>query len=184
MKKIKIAIQPELILFLSVLIYTNPDLVIPFLAACTLHELGHIAMLHCIKHCMLRLDIGIHGAVIISEALDYRQTLLAALSGPMANILGLLYWPLSPAFAYYNLILGIFNLLPLKFLDGGTILHTVLCLNLPLDTADMISRSVGVVTGVMLFITGIVAVFHFGFLPLIISGMMLFRCIKGYYLVS
>lgn len=184
MKRGNTTIQPELILFLSVLIYTNPEYAIPFLFAATLHELGHITMLHCIKHCTISTIIGLHGAEITTGALDYRQKLLTTLAGPAANFLGLLYRPLSPAFAIYNLILGLYNLLPLPFLDGGTILHTILAMRLPLDRADLISRIIAMITALFLFITGIIAAYRFGIFPLLLSVMIGFRCIEAYYLVS
>lgn len=184
MKKRKFTIQPELVLFLSMLIYTKPELAIPFLAASLLHELGHIAMLYCIKHCNMQANIGLHGAIITTESLGYRQKLLTTLAGPAANFLCLLYNPLSPAFATYNLILGLYNLLPLTFLDGGTILHTSLAIHLSLDRADSISRSVSFFTAAVLFIIGIFASRRYGMLPVLLSGMIFFRCIEAYYLVS
>lgn len=184
MKTSYIHLQPELILFLSLLVYTSKDLVLPFIAACILHEFGHIAMLHCIKHCIKQWSIDSFGMNITSSALSYKQTILSALAGPLMNLLGILYAPLSPAFAFYNLILGIYNLLPLSFLDGGTILHALLSLFLPLRKADSIASKVTLITLVLIIIIGVTAALHFGPFPFLLSLLLLFRCIKEYDLVS
>lgn len=179
-----IHIKPELILYLSILIYKYPNMAICYLAACTLHELGHITMLHCIKHCNFAVHFSLCGAMIEPDRLGYRQLLLTTVSGPAANMLGLLFRPLSPVFANYNLILGLYNLLPLRILDGGTILHTVLALHCLLPVADKVSQYVEYITLALLWFAAFVGSFHFGLMPLIMVSMITCRCIWDRYLLS
>lgn len=175
MKK-KITLQPELILFLSILIYKEPTVILPFLAACILHELGHITMLHCIKHCTYSISLQAAGAVITTESLTYRQILWATLSGPAANFLGLLYAPLSPAFAKYNLVLGIYNLLPLSFLDGGVILNTLLRVFRPPDQADVLSGKISKLTlYLLLFFSLLISLWQKNPLPSIAATLLFMK---------
>ena len=184
MKRSTIYLQPELILFLSLLVYKNNSYVLPYIAACLLHELGHITMLHCIKHCINSISLSPSGMTITTANLSYGQTVLSSLAGPLMNFLGVLYAPLSPTFAFYNLILGLYNLLPLSFLDGGAVLHSMLSICLPLSKADSIAKIVSLITSILIFIIGVIATFYFGLFPFLLSLLLLFRCIKEYDLIS
>ena len=101
-----------------------------FLGAAAVHELGHCLALRCLGTAWKSLRIGVFGAVLETNdsRLSYGGELICVLAGPAANLLcaavcaavGRGRWD---AAAGANLVLCIFNLLPLRPLDGGRALH-------------------------------------------------------------
>lgn len=93
------------------------------LSAALLHELGHLLVLYLLGGRVLGLRISIFGAELVTDAarLSYPGELAAVLAGPAVNLLcGLLLarghaWVAAGA----HLSLCLFNLLPVRPLDGG-----------------------------------------------------------------
>lgn len=93
------------------------------LSAALLHELGHLLVLYPLGGRVLGLRISIFGAELVTDAarLSYPGELAAVLAGPAVNLLcGLLLarghaWVAAGA----HLSLCLFNLLPVRPLDGG-----------------------------------------------------------------
>lgn len=97
------------------------------LGAAVVHELGHWAVLKVLGARMLGLRISVLGAVLAvdSRELSYGKELAVVLAGPAANLLGaavLAQMGVETA-AGVHMILGTFNLLPIRPLDGGRALH-------------------------------------------------------------
>lgn len=148
----KCSVHPSLILWLSVLYYLSGAVVVPFLAAAALHELGHTLALYALDKPPQALRLSFAGAVMETPPLGYREELLAAAAGPgMSLPLGLLT-PLWPALGLYSLGLGLFNLLPLFGLDGGRMLRCGLLMHLPERIAGRICRWAAVGTGLILLL--------------------------------
>ena len=128
------------LLLTAALYYLDSSGVVPWaLAACTLHELGHVAAVRLLggRVSMLRLTcVGAELRLSARYPLGAGRQLLAALAGPAVNLL------LAPAvagaaarwgegaflFAGLNLALGAFNLLPVAQLDGGRALFALMAL--------------------------------------------------------
>lgn len=151
----KIAVHPSLILWLSVLYYVSGAVVLPFLAAAALHELGHALALYALNKPPRSLRLSFAGAVMEAPHLSYREELLAAAAGPGISLLLCLLAPLWPALGLYSLCLGLFNLLPLLGLDGGRMLRCGLLLHLPEQTANRICRIAAVGTGAVLLLVAV-----------------------------
>lgn len=101
------------------------------LLAVVLHETGHLAVMHFAKAKPSGLELSLRGVLIVSPAVPgVWQRLLIAVGGSAAN---LLFGGLFLAFGWstagaVQLIVALYNLLPIQGLDGGSILSGFLCL--------------------------------------------------------
>ena len=101
------------------------------LGASLLHEMGHWLLLRLLGVRSTRLRITVLGAELDSDRqfLSYAGELLATLAGPAANLLaGLIMAPFGGSWteaAGAQLVLCIFNLLPVRPLDGGRALELI-----------------------------------------------------------
>lgn len=111
---------------------SGPKPLLLILFAASIHELGHLAALRLWGAPVRGLRVGLLGAVMETErsALSYGQELSALLAGPLSNLLCaaalIVFARGHPAFyaaAGAHLILGAFNLLPIRPLDGGQALE-------------------------------------------------------------
>ena len=107
------------------------DLILSLCAAITIHECSHILMLRFFHIPIVRMELGIFGAVIRTAALSPEQELLCAAAGPIGSFLCLLLARPFPLLALCGCVQGLFNLLPLYPLDGGRILRSLCALFLP-----------------------------------------------------
>lgn len=128
-----------------------------------LHELGHLIALYFLKLPPRRVNFRLCGIEIVESRLycGYSAQLAVAASGPMINILfGLILLPFSNmSFAAIisatNIVIGVFNLLPLSQLDGGEILYCIMSAIMTEHKCKIISRVIDIVFVLMLFITGV-----------------------------
>ena len=121
--------------------------VLPILYAMGVHELAHVVMMLACGGRVRRLTLRFADLRIDAAGLGYRQELLAALAGPLVNLVcGALFCMRSPAFAAYSLMLGIYNLLPVWPLDGGRALYLLLVWLAGPETAEWGCRCVGLST--------------------------------------
>lgn len=155
----KVHIAPAVPALLAVLLVVFPPiLLLTILSAATLHELGHCTALRLMKGQVKEITITPLGAEMkVAGRLSYGQELLLAAAGPAVNLLlavGLAYlggqWELCYLLSGVNLVLGLFNLLPIMPLDGGMLLWNAACWSLGPYTADRISAIVGIVSSCLL----------------------------------
>ena len=101
---------------------------LPALAACCVHELGHIIAILLTNGKISALRLCPWGIQIVSPSLtEERASFAVAVSGPAVNIL--LWVALRkavPDIASIQLVCGAFNLLPCNGLDGGDALRGLL----------------------------------------------------------
>lgn len=138
MPKIKIA-PSSILLFFGILLSENKLLAISLFISASIHEIGHIIAALLLKIKIKRFELTACGARIITatKICSYRDEFILCLSGPAANILTfLLLLPrinLSSSsgidsldiysyIALFSIILALINLLPIKSLDGGSML--------------------------------------------------------------
>ena len=128
-----------------------------------LHEMGHIIALYLLKLPPRRVNFRLCGIEIVESRLycGYSAQLAVAASGPMVNILlGLILLPFShmsfvAIMSATNIVIGVFNLLPLSQLDGGEILYCLMSAVLPENKCKKISCTIDIVFILMLLITGV-----------------------------
>lgn len=95
-----------------------------FYAACIIHELGHVAAAFTLGVRVYSFDLKGSGICICAEknaANPMKNGLLLLLSGPALNLICAIAG--FGTFADVSLILGIYNLLPYRSLDGGSIVE-------------------------------------------------------------
>ncbi len=102
-------------------------------AALGAHELGHIFAILIVGERISDIAVSPFGLSIkrSGRLCSYKLELIVYLSGPMTNILLALIFSrvksnICEAFVEHNLIFGIMNMLPIKTLDGGSALRSVL----------------------------------------------------------
>lgn len=130
-ERTRLRVSPGAVLLLAVFVWLgSPAVLGALLLAALCHELGHYVLLRSRGGWVRELRLGIWGAEMCQAGrLSYGAELLIAAGGPAANLLlgallaaagryGALLYLLSGA----QLLLGLFNLLPLLPLDGGRML--------------------------------------------------------------
>jgi len=127
-------------LVLAVLIFLDTQrLITLIMLAALLHELAHLTVIRVTGGRVAKIELTAVGAEISIDSfagVPLFQQLMVYLSGPAANLLfafisskfgGIFPSQELYAFAGANLVIGMFNLLPAKMLDGGNALR-VLCI--------------------------------------------------------
>lgn len=124
--------------------------VLPLVALSALcHELGHLAALGLAGAAVERFRLTAFGAEIQADTryLSYPREILCTLAGPAVNLFLALVFARAAGdyvLAGANLLLGVFNLLPVPSLDGGRALHLLVSWLADPLTADRFCRRVGV----------------------------------------
>ncbi len=141
-------------------------LALPTLFSVFMHEMGHL-------FCMWASDTEpreirlIPTSVQITSSIkgSYKKDIAVAVCGPVVNIILFLILIFNYAafgiqtvlyYALLNLIIGLFNLLPVNGLDGGTILYSLLAKRMELNRACLIMRIVTALTGLLILAIGII----------------------------
>lgn len=127
--------------------------VLPLVALSALcHELGHLSALFLAGARVEEIRLTAFGAEIRADTryLPYGREILCTLAGPAVNLV--LAVVLSRVAGDYllagaNVLLGVFNLLPLPALDGGRILYLLISWALDPVLADRVCRWVGLACG-------------------------------------
>ncbi len=182
----KIRVHPSLILWLSVLFYLSPCLVLPFLGAAAFHEMGHVLMLRKLGKPPECLTLTFSGAQMQVPSMSYQEERLSAAAGPMFSFLLGLIWPIIPATALYSISLGLVNLFPIPGLDGYRILRTTLHLKLSQEKAEKCVSTLSVIFSVFLTLTAsyYAAYYDLGFWLVLLSGVLLIRCFGGRHIMD
>lgn len=155
----RVKIAPTVPALLAVLLLLFPPvLLIAFLSAALLHELGHYAAIRLMKGTVKQLTIIPLGAeMTVAGQLSYPKELVLAAAGPAVNLLLAVLlshlgarWEICYLFGGVHLVLGVFNLLPILPLDGGMLLWNAAAWCIEPYTADRISAIVGLFASVLL----------------------------------
>ena len=167
----KIIVSPTVPLLLALFVLlSSPLLLGALLLAALTHELGHCAMLRWLRARVTAVRITAMGAEMrIEGRLSYGGEVLAAAAGPAVNLLlapllayGGRLWEMLYLFAGTQLVLGLFNLLPILPLDGGSMLWNLLAWVTEPYTADRVMTAVGFGTAAVLTLAAVWAAWQGG----------------------
>lgn len=162
---VKVKISPAAILLLAAFVWLSSlRLLAAILLAALCHELGHYLVLRRLGGRLSGVSITALGAemrMAPGSRLSYGEELLATAAGPGTNLLLSLLLaflgrraPTCYLWSGVNLMLGLFNLLPITPLDGGSMLWLGAAWMTEPYTADRVAENVGLaVSAVLLALT-------------------------------
>lgn len=172
----KINVSPAFLLLAAWLLYHDQQgIVFPALLACCLHEAGHVLVIRLVSGNIKQFNITVVGAeLVLLHPLSYGRELLSAAAGPGMDLLlaALIrgHWPL---FTGLNLALAVFNLLPLRRLDGGRMLRCCLSMALGPEGADRAAQLLDRGLAGLLLLLGLWAALRGGNPTLLLTALWL-----------
>lgn len=135
------------------------------LFCCIFHEAGHILCLWAMGEKPGRIVFSFYGIKLERLPMAFHgkiNEIIVFASGPFANFVLSLFLILVSAanetlkiWALISLITGVFNLIPIRPLDGGNILFTLLCRLIKEEKAGIICDAVSAAVTVPLLFAGI-----------------------------
>lgn len=143
------------------------QVVVNILLAAMLHECGHLAILRLFRVPVEGMRLTALGAELYArgaQRLSYGRELLVTLAGPAINLIGAvlaaaaalyMQWETLYVFAGANVILCLYNLLPILPLDGGRTLYLVTAYFFGPMVGDAVAAIVGTVCALSLLVLGI-----------------------------
>lgn len=173
----RVEVTGGFLLLMAWINYCDTQMLFPMvLWAAAVHEAGHWAMIRAVKGRVKLLRLSAVGAELQLEgALSYTQDMLCALAGPAASLLTAFLAAKAgwDVFAGLNLALGIFNLLPIRVLDGGRILSAISAMLFDPDAGNRIGRGMDALFAVVLVLGGVVLFFLGGSVTLLLVAVWL-----------
>ena len=175
----KLELTAGFFLLLAWLNYLDRQFILPMAAAaCALHELGHYLAIRCLGGQVRVVRLTAVGAEMeVKRPLSYWQEGIAALAGPGVNLaLALIFcsWEWGVGFAGLNLVLALFNLLPVGRLDGGRALNCALALLAGPGWSARLLRGTEALCVCLLLGTGIILAGAKGNITLLLVALWLF----------
>lgn len=170
----KLRIHSYTYLYLSVLLFLIPlPWLLGWVSAVCFHELCHWAAVKLCGGKVYSLTFGLGGAQMSCAPLSEKKKIIATLSGPIGGFLPVFLGKWFPALALCSWVLTVYNLIPIRPLDGGCVLEI---LTARLGATKRIEYII------MIFLTAISiysSVFlHLGVLPVAIAAGIWIRNIK------
>ena len=166
---VRIAISPGFCILIFWFAFANGFRALAMVfAAAAVHEIGHFMALNLRGARVTEIRFGISGAIMTTEnfKLSYGDELCAVLAGPAANLAAALCLRaagnINPALTGVNVILCIFNLIPVRTLDGGRALELLISWAFGPDAAESVIRMISMTAsaalafgiGMMIYQTG------------------------------
>lgn len=170
------------LLLLAWVNYLDRSFLVPMaVLACTAHELGHFFVIHALGIDVKRIHLTMVGAeMVLSGPMGYWQEGLSALAGPGANlVLALVFsgFEQGLTFSGLNLMLALFNMLPVGRLDGGRALRCTLAILTGPDLADRFGRGLDSLCAAGSLVAGVwLAAFGGNVTLLLVSLWLLSAC--------
>lgn len=171
--RFKITIHPLFLILGVVLLFVGQlSLFLITTFSALLHELGHFLVADKLGYKMTRIRLMPFGAELFGDFDSFyeKDEMYVAIAGPIVNfcfcIVILSLWWVKPAIYnvteelfFTNLVMGLFNLLPIFPLDGGRIVLCKLSKNLERKKAAKLVKNITKFFAIMMFILFILTIF-------------------------
>lgn len=154
----------------AMIAFDRTGYILPLFFAILIHETGHLAAMWALDCAPKRIRL-VPAAVEITTKLQSggKQEIFIALCGPGVNLL--LFATLFVNYLAFrndrylavgiiNLLIGLFNLLPVTGLDGGTVLFNILCRKTDPSKAALIMRIINFSVAAAALITAVTLCFR------------------------
>lgn len=159
------------------------------------HELGHMAAALRFGWTVREVKLLPFGGVMEVEesgALPVREEVWVALAGPLQNaVLAAIGWSFGQAgwvdmgwsddFVRANVLIGLFNLLPVLPLDGGRMLQSWISLQMPYHRTLLWSARISLVFSVLIVLASVYPVLNGGLLQLNLLAVGVFLCFSNWH---
>lgn len=183
----KISIKPGFyIMFACILLLLPLKWVAGWFIAVALHELSHYLVLRLCGVSVFSMQIGLSGVNIETEPIYGWRESVCALAGPVCGIflLPLIRW--FPYLTICGFAQSLFNLIPVFPLDGGRILHGIVCQAFDDERAERICLMVGRCICVLLLLIIVVSMLYYdlGLVPIFFVSLLLLRVGKQNFLAK
>jgi stage IV sporulation protein FB len=165
---------------LMILLCKQETVIISLLSS-LLHEIGHLWFMNIFNQRVEMVSFGAFGVRIdrqMTSAISYKKEAVIALGGIGVNfliaIVGLLfYYVFSSAFSMklsaVNIIIALFNMIPLDILDMGRVLRYTLLCSIEEHRCDIILTAISFVTVNLLALVSIAVTLFIGFNPSLVA---------------
>ncbi|MDO5783699.1 MAG: hypothetical protein Q4P20_01400 [Eubacteriales bacterium] len=132
MTRAKLHVSPSFYIFWSLFCLLDNEGILPlFLCAAVIHELGHVIAIYACGGYICGIQLSAAGAVLEQgRQLSGLADCAVSLAGPAAGMAAAWVCTMAglPMLAGANIMLSVFNCLPLLPLDGGCALSSLFCL--------------------------------------------------------
>ena len=143
---------------------------------CTAHESGHVAAFLLMGKKPESIAFEATGIKLTNPAglLSARRDLIILVAGCAVNfIAAAVFYKISRVYFAANLVIGLFNFMPVYALDGGKILYTLLCMRFLPQTARGAVNAISAVTIVPLIFFGGALLYERGNITLLLTSLYL-----------
>ncbi len=154
------------------LVLSKNDMVIYGMIAGIIHELGHLTAFLIKGYPPKEIHLEYSGIrlIPIKKIFSIKEESFFLLSGSALNIIFfILFYKLFKIWSYIHLVLGVFNLLPIKSLDGGQFIEIIIQKLFGVQKGMFISNIIFVLTELFLVTAGFYLFLQTGNFTLILT---------------
>ena len=156
----KIYVSFLFLAFLAVfLIIDKSGFALPMILASLCHEFGHLFSMWIFNAAPKEVNLIPGSIQIVSSFTTIKNNIFISLSGPITNLIIFFTLFLNNKlfetddfliFALINLILGLFNLLPIRGLDGGSVVYNIILFYTNEQKSEIVVNAISVVSAVLI----------------------------------
>lgn len=147
------------IFFLAIFLFLDIKMSIALFLSILIHEMAHAWVADNKGYKVYGIDIGLLvGSASIQANINQRDSIPITFAGPLSNILLallsffiLLFFDSQFLYSFFiiNILLFIFNILPIYPMDGGVIIRDILMLNMNRRVGKRIADKVSLITSII-----------------------------------